>query len=56
MMEWKKFGVICVLGLTLMAAAGCSDGSKNAKPGEKGKKFSDSVLQSGKSTRIIENV
>lgn len=30
MMEWKKFGVICVLGLTLMAAAGCSDGSKNA--------------------------
>lgn len=33
-----------------------SDGSKNAKTGEKGKKFTDSVLQSGKSTRIIENV
>ena len=33
-----------------------SDGSKNAKTGEKGKKFIDSVLQSGKSTRIIENV
>ena len=33
-----------------------SDGSKNAKTGEKRKKFIDSVLQSGKSTRIIENV
>ena len=32
------------------------DGSKNAKTGEKRKKFIDSVLQSGKSTRIIENV
>ena len=32
------------------------DGSKNAKTREKRKKFIDSVLQSGKSTRIIENV
>ena len=32
------------------------DGGKNAKQREKGKKFTDSVLQSGKHTSIIKNV
>ena len=32
------------------------DGGSDAKQGEKGKKFTDSVLQSGKSASIIKNV